>query len=132
MCYIPGRFSALVWNGRIIIKSECLIFSKASKKDCRISANSPLYIDIYLTLFELQKIRCICGGDVIVPYLPALPDTLFSRKTPQIPPFLGEIHSKPTINDTKTEIKYRFGHRIGDAIGEWFLDIFVRNRLLIF
>jgi len=61
-------------------------------------------------LFELQKISPISGEDVISTHLPALPDTIFSRKTPKIPPFLGEIHSKPTINDTKVGIKYRFGH----------------------
>ena len=68
-------------------------------------------------MFECEKIWRICGGDVLFPHFPAIPDTLFSRKIPKIFPFLGEIHSKPTINDTKTWVKYRFGHRIGDAIG---------------
>ena len=83
-------------------------------------------------MFECEKFWRVCGGDVLFPNLPHLPDTLFSRKTLKIPQFLGEIHSKLTINDTKTGIKYLFGYRIGDAIGEWFLDIFVRNRILIF
>ena len=68
-------------------------------------------------MFECKKIWRVCGGDILFPHFPALPDTLFSRKTPKIPPFLGEIHPKPTINDTKVGVKYRFGHWIGDAIG---------------
>ena len=70
-------------------------------------------------MFEREKIWRVCGGDILSPHLPALPDTLFSRKTLKIPPFLGEIHSKPTVNDTKVGVKYRFGHRIGDTIDEW-------------
>ena len=54
--------------------------------------------------------------------------TLFSRKTPEIPPFLGEIYSKPTINDTKVGVKYRFGHWIGDAIGGVVFAILGINR----
>lgn len=79
-------------------------------------------------MFECEKIWRICGGDVLFPHFPAIPDTLFSRKIPKIFPFLGEIHSKPTINDTKTWVKYRFGHRIGDIIGEWVFAILGINQ----
>ena len=72
---------------------------------------------ICLTLFECEKIWRVCGGDILSPHFPALPDILFSRKIPQISHLSWEIHSKPTINNTKAGVKYRFGHRIGDAIG---------------
>ena len=72
---------------------------------------------ICLTLFECKKIWRVCGGDILSPHFPALPDILFSRKIPQISHLSWEIHSKPTINNTKAGVKYRFGHRIGDAIG---------------
>lgn len=128
---LPVDFPHLCGMDAPTIKSEGLIFPKHQKRTAA-SPQTVLYIDIYLTLFEHEKFWCICGGDVILPHLPALPDTLFSRKTPKIPHLSGEIHSKPTLNDTKTGVKYRFGNPFGDTIGEWVLDIFGINRLLIF